>query len=168
MSHRKLIADLFSRKGSLQALFSRRRGSGEAADLVQETYLRVLRRSRNAIEDPEAYLLAVANNLVKENAVMRQRREEHETLTDPHELPESPISFDYDHETDLDALRARLGHVVKQLPARYQLVLDMTYRDGLSQTQIARELNVSRSMVQKILIKAHAHCRSRMIHWQNL
>jgi RNA polymerase sigma factor (sigma-70 family) len=134
------------------------------ADLMQETYLRMLRSSNKSIEDPESYLLAVANNLVKEHAVMTSRREQRETVTDPGQLPECAVGIDYVDDLHLEETKARLARVVRQLPARYQLVLNMTYEEGLSQLQIAQRLKVSRSMVQKILIKAHAHCRTRMVH----
>jgi RNA polymerase sigma factor (sigma-70 family) len=164
MSHRKLIADLFARRRTLHSFFTRRlRWRRDAADLMQETYLRMLRAGEGTIENPEHYLLAVASNLVKEHAVMMQRRDERETSMDPRELPDWPVDIDYAGEYHFDAIKARLALVVKQLPARYQLVLSMTYDDNLSQTEIAERLGVSRSMVQKILTKAHAHCRARMI-----
>ena len=164
MSPRSLIANLLARKHELHSFVARRlRGRRDAADLVQETYLRMLRVSHASIENPEHYLLAVASNLVKEHAVMRSRRDSHETAMDPQNLPDLPIDIDYAADYHLETLRNRLAAVVRQLPARYQLVLSMTYDDNLSQAEIAEQLGVSRSMVQKILTKAHAHCRSRMV-----
>lgn len=165
MGHRKLIADLFSRKkGALQAFIARRtRAPSDIADLVQETYLRMLRTGESVIDDPESYLLAVASNLVKEHALLAQKREAREVLTDPSALPDYAANIDYASNRELEDTKARLARVVKQLPSRYQLILDLTYAEGLSQSQIAQQLNVSRSMIQKILIKAHTHCRARMV-----
>jgi RNA polymerase sigma-70 factor (ECF subfamily) len=165
MSHRKLIAELFSaRKDALHSFFSRRvRARQDAADLMQEAYLRILRAGHGTIDDPETYLLTVASNLVKEHAFLTHRRETREMLTDPNELPECPVEIEYADQNYLEARKARLSRVVKQLDARYQLVLSLTYEQGLSQTEIAAKLSISRSMVQKILNKAHAHCRARMI-----
>jgi DNA-directed RNA polymerase specialized sigma24 family protein len=47
----------------------------DAADLVQEVYLRMLRVSDpEAIRNPESYLFTVAANLHKENAVADRRQ----------------------------------------------------------------------------------------------
>lgn len=166
MSHRKLISSLFKRKkDALQALIGRRtRAASDVADLVQETYLRMLRTDDSAVEDPERYLFAIAGNLIKEHGVRLQKREEREVLTDPRVLPDSGATVDYMGELAREETNARLGTVIRQLPERYQLVLALTYEEGLSQSQIAERLKISRSMVQKILIKAHAHCRSRLLH----
>ena len=61
---------------ALQAFFYRRiRGKGQAADLVQEVYVRMLRvNDIDAIRNPEAYLYTVASNLVKEHAVLERRQ----------------------------------------------------------------------------------------------
>ena len=72
-----LIERLFTQHGTaLQAFLRRRiRVIPDAPDLAQEVYLRMLRVSdSNTIRNPELYLYAVANNLVKENAVLERQR----------------------------------------------------------------------------------------------
>ena len=61
--------------GALQSFFRRRiRSKADAADLAQEVYLRMLRISdQEAIRNPVLYLYTVANNLVKEHAVLERR-----------------------------------------------------------------------------------------------
>jgi RNA polymerase sigma factor (sigma-70 family) len=166
MSRRQLVAALFARKkGVLKAFIARRtRAPADIADLVQEAYLRMLRAGETPIDDPERYLLAVASNLVKEHALLSYRREKREILTDPLELPETAEEIDYADDQDREETHARLRRIVGQLPGRYQLVLSLTYEEGLSQAEIAERLNVSRSMVQKILTKSHAHCRARLLN----
>src|SRR5580700_6349316 len=58
------VEGLFAYRGALQAFFYRRlRAKVDAADLVQEVYLRMLRVSDpEAIRSPEAYLFTVAAN----------------------------------------------------------------------------------------------------------
>src|ERR1700687_2768972 len=71
-----LIERLFAEhRGGLQAFFRRRiRGKADAPDLAQEVYLRMLRISdQEAIRNPVLYLYTVANNLVKEHAVLDRR-----------------------------------------------------------------------------------------------
>lgn len=58
-------------RSELISFLRRRTGAGtDAADLAQEVYLRLLRaRNLESIRDPQAYLYAVAANLVRENAI---------------------------------------------------------------------------------------------------
>jgi DNA-directed RNA polymerase specialized sigma24 family protein len=62
--------------GALQAFFRRRiRSKSDAAGLAQEVYIRMLRiRDPEAIRNPMVYLYTVANNLVKEHAVLDRRQ----------------------------------------------------------------------------------------------
>ena len=72
-----LVERLFAEHGgALQAFFRRRiRSKADAPDLAQEVYLRMLRVSdQDAIRNPVHYLYTVANNLVKEHAVLDRRR----------------------------------------------------------------------------------------------
>src|SRR5271169_5259279 len=75
-SRKAFVEKLFAHRRALQAFFYRRlRTKADAADLVQEVYLRMLRVSDpEAIRNPEAYLFTVAGNLLRENAVADRRR----------------------------------------------------------------------------------------------
>jgi DNA-directed RNA polymerase specialized sigma24 family protein len=70
------VEGLFAYRGALQAFFYRRqRTKSDAADLVQEVYVHMLRVSEpEAIRNPEPYLFTVAANLLKENAVADRRQ----------------------------------------------------------------------------------------------
>src|SRR5450755_930332 len=71
-----LVGRLFAEhRGALQTFFRRRiRRKADAADLAQEVYVRMLRISdQEAIRNPVHYLYTVANNLVKEHALLDQR-----------------------------------------------------------------------------------------------
>src|SRR5580700_10018412 len=72
-----LVERLFAEHGgALQTFFRRRiRSKADAPDLAQEVYVRMLRISdQDAIRNPVHYLYTVANNLVKEHAVLERRR----------------------------------------------------------------------------------------------
>src|ERR1700736_1664586 len=72
------VERLLAHRGALQAFFYRRlRTKSDAADLVQEVYLRMMRvTDTDAILNPEAYLFTVAGNLLKENAAVDRRQTE--------------------------------------------------------------------------------------------
>ena len=72
-----LVERLFAEhRAALHTFFLRRiRTKADAADLAQEVYLRMLRISdQEAIRNPVHYLYTVANNLVKEHAVLDRRQ----------------------------------------------------------------------------------------------
>src|SRR5450631_2056769 len=72
-----LIGRLFAEhRIALNSFFLRRiRSKADAADLAQEVYVRMLRvRDLQAIRNPVSYLYTVANNLVKEHAVLDRRQ----------------------------------------------------------------------------------------------
>src|SRR5258707_15299570 len=72
-----VVGRLFAEhRAALQSFFLRRiRTKADAADLAQEVYVRMLRiRDLDAIRSPVSYLYTVANNLVKEHAVLDRRQ----------------------------------------------------------------------------------------------
>src|SRR6202008_1446931 len=72
-----LVERLFAEhRGPLQTFFRQRiRSKADAPDLAQEVYVRMLRISdQEAIRNPVLYLYTVANNLVKEHAVLDRRQ----------------------------------------------------------------------------------------------
>jgi len=170
MIRRSLIQQLFAdHAGALQAFFRRRvRERGDADDLTQEVYLRLLRTQVSEILNPEAYLFTVANNLVKEQFVMRRRDQERVDLTHPgitEALRMQSLLADADriYGMELEAQVRGLRAVLPQLPPRSQLVLAMAFDGNLSHQEIADRLNISKTMVRKLLVQAIARCRKRML-----
>ena len=160
-----LVGRLFAEhRGALQTFFWRRiRSKADAQDLAQEVYLRMLRVSdQEAIRDPVPYLYTVANNLLKEHAVLDRRQATgigiEEVAT--HEELEAPPAFD--GELDLEQRVARLRVVLKQLRPKWQAAVELRFTHGLSYREIATRLGVSPQMVKKYVAQALLHCRRRM------
>ena len=160
-----LVERLFAEhRGALQTFFQRRiRAKADAADLAQEVYVRMLRISnQEAIRNPVHYLYTVANNLVKEHAVLDRRQA---SGIDIDEAPadvrlETMPAFD----GDLDATQrvARLGVVLKQLRPKCRAAVELRFTHGLSYREIAMHLGVSPQMAKKYVTQALGHCRRRM------
>jgi RNA polymerase sigma-70 factor (ECF subfamily) len=151
-------------RNALQAFFYRRiKTKHDAADLVQEVYLRILRvKDSDAIRNPEGYLYTVASNLVYEHSVLNRR---HSTPVDPEEpFVESELArpAGFDELFDMETRVLRLREVLAQLPAKCRATVHLKYQHGLSYQEIAERLGVSPHMVQKYLGTALAHCRRRM------
>jgi RNA polymerase sigma factor (sigma-70 family) len=160
-----LIERLFAQHGTALQTFLRRRIRviPDAPDLAQEVYLRMLRVSdSDTIRNPEMYLYAVANNLVKENAVLERRRAAWDDIDDSavqEQLAELP---QFDGEIDTDLRTQRLREVLSQLPPKCRAAVLLQYGDDLSYAEIAKRLGVSTHMVKKYLAQALLHCRRRM------
>ena len=145
----------------LRGFFVRRGAKDEAEDLVQETYLRLLRAHEcqgDAIANPETYLFTVALNLAREQAVRRRW-----SLLPIEEL-ENITTLLADEESVEDAAeraqrRQRLQALLRTLPERTRAVLVMQYRDGLSYKQIAERMGVSPHMVKKHVVRGLSVCR---------
>jgi RNA polymerase sigma-70 factor (ECF subfamily) len=163
-----LIERLFTEHaGSLQEFFRRRlRRQWDAPDLTQEVYIRMLRvTERAAIDNPEAYLFTVANNLLREHAVIARRQEARQApLGESYNIPELTIESTSEGEIDRDT-RARLLHeAMLELPEKLQAIVIWAFDEGLTQEAIAKRLGVSRRMARKHLAAAMEHCRRRLIH----
>ena len=156
------LARMFAEHGPvLRGFFVRRGAKDEAEDLVQETYLRLLRAHEcqgDAIANPEAYLFTVALNLAREQAVRRRW-----SLLPIEEL-ENITTLLADEESVEDAAeraqrRQHLQALLRTLPERTRAVLVMQYRDGLSYKQIAERMGVSPHMVKKHVVRGLSVCR---------
>jgi len=148
----------------LRGFFVRRGANHDAEDLVQETYLRLLRAHHcqgEAIANPEAYLFTVALNLAREQAVRRRR-----PLLPIDELENIATLFACEESVEDAADRAqrrqRLQVLLGSLPGRTRAVLVMQYRDGLSYKQIAERMGVSPHMVKKHVVRGLSFCRQAL------
>ena len=160
-----LVERLFAEhRGALQSFFRRRiRSKADAADMAQEVYVRMLRISnQGAIRNPVLYLYTVANNLVKEHAVLDRRQASGIDIEEvaTHEQLETLPAFD--GELDTAQRVARLQVVLEQLRPRWQAAVELRFTHGLSYNEIAIRLGVSRQMAKKYVAQALLHCRRRM------
>lgn len=129
----------------------------QAADLAQDTFVRVLRQREgmDALRQPRAYLVTIARNLLV-NHFQRQSLERAwlETLQQLPEryvpsLEEQAVLLETLHE--IDALLAGLPQAVRQVFLLVQL-------DGLGYADVAAQMNISVRTVQRHLVRAYAHC----------
>jgi RNA polymerase sigma factor, sigma-70 family len=126
----------------------------EADDLIQEAFLRLheYRKSRQVLE-PEAFLVRTVQNLSIDAHRLKARRgveiaadDEVRRLIDPRPLPDEVLAS---HQR-LQRLRAGL----ETLAPRTRDVVLLYRIEGLSQSQIATQLGISISSVEKHIAKA--------------
>jgi RNA polymerase sigma-70 factor (ECF subfamily) len=147
-------AVLFSHRESLLR-FLRARGAGEAAeDVLQELWIRVSGFG-GPIEDPLAYLYRCANNLMldRKRAELRSARRDlmwvEATGAGEGAAPDSERSVIAREELRrAEAALAALGERTDAIFRKFRL-------GGMTQPQIAAELGISLSAVEKHLQKAY-------------
>lgn len=133
-----------------------------AGDVVQDAFLRINASAPTVeIASPAAYLFRVADNLAIDYLRQEAARSRlaaadgaFEEVAAPEPSPE--------HALDYKQRLAVLDAAIAELPARCREVFLLHKFDGLSHGEIAERLGISRSMVEKHVMKALAHCRDRL------
>ncbi len=131
------------------------RGAGdEAEDLLHELWEKVASTGSQPIAEPLSYLFRAAENLlrdVRRSKTSRERRQFHwheaAVMSEEQPVGERAAIARQELEAVQATLRA-LGPRVEQVFRRCRL-------DGMGQAQIARELGISLSSVEKDLQKAY-------------
>ncbi|KID54962.1 hypothetical protein JF50_24335 [Pseudoalteromonas luteoviolacea] len=142
-----------------QFLYGKLNCQAQAADIAQDTFLRLLnKQAANKLEpihSPRAYLTTLATGLVN-NHWRRQSIEQAylETLAQqPEHMAPSPEA----QQMIIHTLE-QLSLVLEKLPQRVRQVFIMARIDGLAYKDIATQLGISVNMVQKAMCKAILAC----------
>lgn len=162
MSQSRFNSVFLVQRLSLLRTLQRMVGSPSTAeDLLQETYLRVSRAlSERPIEHLEPFVFQTARNLALDH--LRTRRMQSRTLVD--DVPEevlhnvaAPTSSSED-AAHAEQILKRLSVSLGQLTPRQQRIFILSRLQGASYLEIAEQLNVSASTVQKELKLIMAIC----------
>lgn len=143
--------------GWLQGWLRRQLGcSHRAADLAQDTFMRVLgRRHAPALLEPRAYLTAIARGLLTDH--WRRQALERAWLDTLASLPEPLAPSPEDTAMALQALR-RIDTLLDQLKPRVREAFLLAQLDGLTYRAIGAQLGVGERMVKKYMAEAMLHC----------
>lgn len=145
---------------ALMTFFLRRvRNSGEAEDLVQEVFVRMLRRGEDSA--PDVYVFQIAQNLLVDRARRNRVRDRYrEGLSaepgrdydgfDPHRLAEG--------REQLRLLAQALG----DLPERTRAIFILYRVENMSQDAIAAAFGISASAVKQHVARAMAQLVRKM------
>lgn len=141
----------------LRFLRARRVGAEEAEDLLQDMFVKLTRRPAGPIGEPRAYLYRMLDNLVLDN----RRRDSRRLARDRLWMDLVRTVGDADPAPSLErelAARERLRLVSDRLgalPERTLAVFRSFRIDGCPQREIADELGISLSAVEKHLQRAY-------------
>ncbi len=137
-------------------LRQRLNNSADAADLAQDTFLRVLlARSASELREPRHYLATVARGLVID--LYRRRSLEQAYLEALALRPEQYAPSAEERVAILDSLQA-IDRLLDGLGERTRRIFLAVQLDGLSYEKTAATLGVSVSTVRKHLASALMHC----------
>lgn len=139
--------------------FLRARGADDSAeDLLQELWFRASRGSAEPLAEPLAYLYRAADNLVTDRFRRLSSRVHYEQewvkLASGGSCESAPTISGEDLVIARDELR-RVEAAFAELGQRAELVFRRYRVDGLTQRQIADELGISLSGVEKHLQRAY-------------
>ncbi|MBD9413512.1 sigma-70 family RNA polymerase sigma factor [Pseudomonas sp. PDM16] len=130
--------------------------SADAADLAQDTFVRVLlARSAANLREPRHYLTTIARGLVID--LYRRRSLEKAYLDVLASLPEAVQPSLEEQALMLEAL-LQIERMLDGLGARVKQTFILSQLEGLSYAQIAQRLGISLRTVNNHMAKAMEHC----------
>jgi RNA polymerase sigma-70 factor (ECF subfamily) len=143
-------------------LTRRLRSRDQAMDLAQETFLRVLTQGTNTpVEHPRAFLYKTAWNLSVD--LFRKKKRQAEESLEAEEIREVlTVSANQDAIVESKEQVEILCRAVQELPPKCRQVFLLNKFKERSHAEIAARLGISKSMVEKHITKAMAHCRQRL------
>ncbi|MCG7548761.1 sigma-70 family RNA polymerase sigma factor [Pseudoalteromonas sp. Of7M-16] len=134
----------------------------DAQDLSQDTFIRALTSSTDLLEvkEPRAYLATIANRLIIDKA--RRKRIEQAYIEAQTEMQQEQVPS---CETVLETMQRleALSRLLEGLADKPRRAFLMARLDGMKYKEIAAQLNVSESMVQKYIAQTLLHCHSQLM-----
>ncbi|MCK9395815.1 MAG: sigma-70 family RNA polymerase sigma factor [Methylobacter sp.] len=131
-----------------------------AADLTQEVYLRLPQMQASVADEVgvRAWLFRVASNLSIDHLRSQHRHAEllNQFCGNETEIDKAPSP--YRAVMDRDRLN-RVQNALKDLPDQCAEVLYLSRIEGYSHAEIAGQLGISKSLVEKHVMRALNHCR---------
>lgn len=170
-SKNRFLAELMAEEGpGLKRYLAHKLGSpDDAAEVAQETFLRLHRlQSPETLDNARAYLFQTATNLATDQ--LRRRSLHHRFLAREQSARDSAGELEQ-HQADtvspehILAARQKLRAImeaVEELPVQVRQAFLLHRRNGLAYDDIAREMGVSTSSVEKYILQALRHCRQRL------
>ena len=146
-------------------LRTRVRNIADVPDILQETYLRLLRvPNHESIRAPEAYIFTIARHVAQQHSLQTMASagsvELTTVLADLQAAPESDPAL----EVSAQQCVRELEHAFRELSPKVQASFLLHRRDGLTVEEVADRLGLSIPMVKKYIVRALVHFRKRLIN----
>ena len=152
MTQSVLAAVFLANRAPLQRFLRARGAVAEAEDILQDMWIKLSQLDDVPVAEPLSYLYRMADNQMLDRHRASTRRTRRETVWGESAEPDgSDAERSLIAREGLDMVRAELG----RLGDRTQSILYRYRVDGMSQKDIASELGVSLSLVEKHLQRAY-------------
>lgn len=154
-------------RGELVRFLTRKLGSlDDAQEIAQEALLRIHRLEHaDEIDDARAFLFQVASNMATDQ-LRRRSLQKRYLEVESGRVAELGGAADESTPEALVAAReqvARIYAAIDTMPLKSRQALMLHRVRGLSYTEIAREMDVSVSSVEKYILDALKHCREQLV-----
>ena len=152
--------------GWLQGWLRRKTGCGtDAADLAQDTFLRILAAPRNieqaaALREPRSFLATIARRVMIDH--FRRRALERAWLETLAAQPE-PLAISPEDSALIIETLLRFDVMLDGLGSKVRRAFLLSQLDGLGYAEVALQLGVSVSSVKKYVARATEQCLLLMI-----
>ncbi len=127
----------------------------EAADLAQDTFVRLLKQCPAELQEPRAFLATVARSVLIDHC--RRMSLERAYLQTLMLMPEPVSPSPEERAVVLQALE-QIDRMLDGLGARARSAFLLAQLDGLTYKEVAQRLGVSLSSVEKYMAAALTHC----------
>jgi RNA polymerase sigma-70 factor (ECF subfamily) len=133
--------------------------AGDAEDVLQTVFLRVLRRGRNAdpLENLESYLRRAAINAALD--VIRSRQADQSVPLPDEDSAQTPAA---PARADISGLRQALSRAIAQLKPMQAEIFALRFLEGLSNQQISKSLGISQVRVAVIVHRTRIQLRKEL------
>ncbi|WP_420548050.1 sigma-70 family RNA polymerase sigma factor [Curvivirga sp.] len=144
----------------LRNWFSSRLGcSFQAADLAQDTFVRILMRreslDHSVIRQPRAYLRVIAKGLLVDH--FRHKEVERAFLEALSILPEPEVLSPEDQKVLLESIQL-IDAALDRLPDPVRKAFLLSQLDGATYSEIANEMEISTRTVKRYMQKGFSQC----------
>ncbi len=162
-----LLTTYLERRGELLGYFRVRLRSEQAAeDLVQDMYLRIVNRPQDVIDNPAAFLYRLGSNLMLDRMKQSRRiarrsaawRVVHGPSGETEVCDETPLA---DEQLIARESLSAVIDAIRKLPAPAREAFRLHKVEGLSHSETAVRMGVSRSSVEKYLMACLKAVRKR-------
>ncbi len=131
----------------------------QAADLAQDTFVRVLADAAHArlpsLRQPRAFLATISRRLLANH--WRRQRIEQLYLAELSARPE-PVEISTETRAILIETLVEVDRALASLPPRVRQAFLMTQLDGASHAEVAQALGLSLATVKRYLVRAGMRC----------
>jgi len=169
----QFLADLVAQHGvALEKFLTRRLDSPEdAAEIAQDAFLRIHRMEEpQQLDNARAFLFQVASNraidqLRRRTLHFRFLNSEKNLSTDGEPVDINAIAASPEQIISAQEKLDAIYSAVDELPFKVKQAFLLHRKSGLSYSDIARQMGVSVSSVEKYILQALKHCRARLAQY---